>query len=125
MSNGKLTVELPLPTLNDVLNYAKRHWSFYSIKKKKETKRIAWLARAERLKPIERPVDVRCLWLTKNRKTDPDNVAHAIKYVLDGLVVAKVFPNDTRKWIKTLHHDFGVDKSRPRVIVEWEEEDLI
>jgi len=120
---GKLTVPLPLPQLNDVLNDAKRHWSFYSIKKKKETDRVTRLAEAARCRSVDRPVRMWFTWFTKDRRIDPDNLTHGVKYVLDGLVTAKVLSNDTRKWVKGLYHEFEVDKDNPRVEVAWKEEE--
>ena len=37
--------------------------------------------------------------------------------ILDGLVTAGVLPDDTMKYIKSLHHTFIIDKVKPRIEV--------
>lgn len=50
-------------------------------------------------------------WYEDTKKRDPDNIAAAKKYVFDGLVLAKIIPNDGWKqingWIDTFVHGKG------------------
>ena len=61
------------------------------------------------------PVDVTCTWITKDLRKDPDNVSAGVKFILDGLVQAGILPDDRRKQINSIKHEFGVDKQNPRV----------
>lgn len=54
-------------------------------------------------------------WYAKNRNVDPDNISHAIKYILDGLQMGGIIPNDGWKQIGNILHQFEVDPSHPRV----------
>lgn len=57
-------------------------------------------------------------WYAPDRMKDPDNIGHAIKYILDGLQKAGVLPGDGWKNASggTLHL-FGIDAAKPRVEV--------
>lgn len=84
--------------------------------KRRETQSVAWLlARAPR---FERPVTVRFLWVEPNNRRDHDNVAFAKKFVLDGMVMAGVIPDDSPRWVLGFSDSFAVDRDRPRVEVE-------
>ncbi len=60
---------------------------------------------------------IRFLWVATNRRKDPDNVAFAKKFVLDGLVAAGVLSGDGWKNIVWLRDDFALDAEEPRVEV--------
>ena len=107
-------IEGKLPDLNSEIDPAKKHWSNYARTKKAWTTRCALAAR--RLKPVK-AVHVHCTWRSKTRRIDPDNLAFAVKYILDGLVVAKVLPDDSWQHVKSIHHTFVVDKKHQGVDV--------
>jgi hypothetical protein len=50
-------------------------------------------------------VSVTCLWREPDARRDPDNVHAGVKFILDGLVDAKVIPSDRRKHIVRVSHD--------------------
>jgi hypothetical protein len=56
-------------------------------------------------KPIKRYV-VRLVWHCVNRNRDPDNVAAAVKYVLDGLVRAGIVADDRWNNVVSIEHVF-------------------
>lgn len=56
--------------------------------------------------PIRGRVVVECLWTCKNKRRDPDNVASAIKIVLDALVDAGVLAGDRWANVGGIAHDF-------------------
>lgn len=69
-----------------------------------------------RYEPItEYPVQIEFIWFRKDIKTDPDNIAFAQKFVLDGLVLAGILEGDTWDHIQSLHHEFIVDAEDPGV----------
>jgi Holliday junction resolvase RusA-like endonuclease len=116
-----ITFNLPgsLPAMNDIIDAAKGHWGGYRSMKEDNTEHVRLkLLNAPRL---EKPVEVTIRWITSNLKQDPDNLMAGQKFIFDGLVAAKVIPNDTRKWVKKITHEFGLDRQNPRVEVEVSE----
>jgi hypothetical protein len=111
------TIHGSLPRLNDTIAATKRHWSLYAKEKAKWTALVAWEAKAARLKPVAHPVEIDFIWYLKDRRSDPDNCRYACKHVLDGLVVAKVLPSDSLKWVVGFSDVFHVDRNVPRVTV--------
>lgn len=78
---------------------------------------MAWLAKQARLPKFEKAYLV-ITWFEPDRRRDPDNIMAGQKFILDGLVAAKVIPNDNQKYIVSIIHRFRVDKQNPRVEVE-------
>jgi len=114
-----------LPGLNEIVEDAKGSGGRgrkYSKSKREETDRIAWLAKAARLKPMGR-VRVIFEWREPNLKRDVDNIRAGAKYVLDGLVAAKVLAKDGRKHVVGLADEYGLDRLLPGVLVTLIEED--
>jgi len=112
----KLVFPGEFPSLNEYIN-AERRNRFIAAKIKKETTQRVKQACAQYARTIDYPVHVQCIWYTKNERKDPDNVAFAIKFLLDGIVEAGLLTNDTRKYVLTLTHFFHTDKHNPRVEV--------
>lgn len=78
------------------------------------------IAQAANIGRTHTPCAVKCVWHLKDGRKDPDNVAFAIKFLLDGLVRAGVLPNDGQKEIWRIVHEFVRD-AREGVSVELEE----
>ena len=116
----KFTIPCELTDLNTYSNAERTNRYIASKIKKEETYLVATLARAK-LKPIEGAYKTRFLWITKDERKDADNVAFAKKFIHDGLVVAGITKNDSRKFLKGFSDEFAVDKSNPRVEVEIHE----
>tara|TARA_R110000803_G_scaffold4759_2_gene15907 strand:- start:1667 stop:2038 length:372 start_codon:yes stop_codon:yes gene_type:complete len=119
------TLVLPgeLPALNEILS---AHWRRYAAVKRANTRMVWAEAMAQKLTRINGAVDVVFLHYRPNRRKDPDNVAAgASKCILDGLIKAKILPDDGLKWISSLHHDFEIDKANPRIEVTLTEVTLI
>lgn len=57
-------------------------------------------------------------WYRKNKKVDPDNIAFAKKYILDGIVAAEALPNDGWSEVLGFSDSFSVDKENPRVEIK-------
>jgi hypothetical protein len=97
----RLWIPGALPSMNDIIDMAKGangRGAKYSKTKRELTQMIAWHARAARLKPVA-AARLAFHWCEVDKKRDPDNIAAARKFALDGLVVAKVLPNDGWKEI--------------------------
>lgn len=112
----KLIFPGEFPSLNEYIN-AERRNRFIAAKIKKETTLRVVQDCAQTQEHIDYPIHILCGWYTKNERKDPDNVAFAIKFLLDGIVTAGVLKNDTRKDILTISHFFFTDKNNPRVEV--------
>ena len=112
----KFVIEGELPSLNEYI-LTERGNKYAAARIKKEwTEAVAWQTKG--LPRIEKPVMVKCSWYVKDRRKDSDNIAFAAKFLLDGLVLAGVLPDDGYEWIRGIGHWFSVDKERPRVEVE-------
>jgi len=117
--NQTLILAGELPALNEIIAASKTHWSRYSRVKRGNTQIVALECRAQRLKPVDAPVKIVFRHYRPNRRKDPDNVAGgAQKAILDGLVKAKILPDDTMRYISSLHHYFQIDRKKPRIEVQ-------
>lgn len=92
--------------------------------KKEETNRVYWSAKISKVKPVKNyPVIIGFTWFVKNKMKDPDNIAFSKKYILDGLVLAKVLKDDSQRYIRGFSGEyFHIDKENPRVEIRIEEE---
>lgn len=81
-------------------------------------KRVAALAREQRVPRFERPVVVIFDWYEPNKRRDLDNVAGTgQKWVLDGLVAADVLPDDNADHVVGIQHWLHFDALEPGAIV--------
>lgn len=111
----RIVIEDLPPTLNDVINMSKRHWSLYSNMKAqwKELVRLSSL----RAKKIEGPVRIVYTFvLPNNRRRDLDNFY--IKGINDGLWF---LPDDNCAIIQEITLKYKVEKNIKRTIIEIEE----
>lgn len=110
-----------LMTLNQYTN-ANRGNKFGGATKKKEATAICALhtkkAMNEGFKLHTFPVNLQFDWYAKDRRTDPDNLAFMQKFVLDGMQKAEAIPGDGWGEIKSLKHNFFIDKDNPRVEIK-------
>ena len=107
-----------LPALNQTIEAGKRHWSKYSRLKREYTELVACLARRQLRPVLSGRVYLSFVWYCRNRKRDPDNIASAKKFIIDGLVTAGILPNDSLRWIMGFSDAFEVDAANPRIEVE-------
>lgn len=105
----QVRIHAKFPTLNQVIGDTKRHWSQYAGKKNQYTNLVA--QQVAHLHPMAGPVRLVFTWYWPNRRSDPDNIAYAQKYVLDGLVQARVIPGDGWNVIRELVHRFEIDSA--------------
>ena len=124
MTEYKLVIPGQLPTLNEIINEAKAHWNNYRVQKENSTEKVAWVAIEAGL-PRLNAVKLDITYYRKNRRHDPDNIAAAKKFILDGLVAAGVIENDGWKQVKGWTEKWEVDKKNPRteiILIEIGEE---
>ena len=88
--------------------------------KDQETKAAYFSILQQELKPFKKPVKMHFTWYmkqSKNGKTkDPDNVAFAKKFLLDGIVKAGILRDDSIKQIKGFTDDFIIDTCEQVII---------
>ena len=114
-----IVIPFRLPGMNEIID-ANRE-SRYAGATQKATYTLLARNAGQNAEPVIGRVDVVCTWYCKDRRRDPDNVSAGIKFVLDGLIQAGVLQNDGWKQIRSIRHEFSVDKQRPRVEVELKE----
>ncbi len=117
-----LWVPGPLPGLNEIIAAAKSgrgKGNAYSRLKADWTQSVWAHAKAAHLRLMETPVRIGFLWVEKDRRRDPDNVAAGgRKLILDGLVKAGVLSDDGSHEIQSWTDTFTVGKKSPGVHVE-------
>lgn len=113
----KHTFSFPLPPgLNKQINEARSHWAVSAKTKRHWTDLIA-------LESYEAPkfsgsVWIDFVWGVPRFDQDPDNVAAAAKFLLDGLKQAKVIKNDNLTVIQSpVIHWYERDRNNPGVLV--------
>jgi Holliday junction resolvase RusA-like endonuclease len=115
----KLIIPCELTDLNTYINAERTH-RYRAADIKKDMTQICTLY-AKKLNSIKGMVNIKITWYCKNQKKDPDNIAFAKKFILDGLVKAGVLENDGWNSILSFEDVFEVDKDRPRVEIEIRE----
>lgn len=115
-----LTIPGRLPDLNDMIDAARRNKITSANMKKDNTEVVAWIAKSKRIPHFDR-VDITITWIEPNQKRDKDNIMAAQKFILDGLVMARVLDNDGWKQIGDILHRFKVDRMNPRIEIDIKE----
>lgn len=101
--------------LNSFISANNRNRYISSKIKKEETERVKYACLDSDLETITECSDFIFCWYVPNKRKDPDNVAFAVKFILDGMVSSGVLPTDSMKFVSGLSHVFKVDKENPRV----------
>ena len=110
-----------LATLNDFIAAMNRNRYDGAQIKRLETQRVKMACRE--LHPVGHyPVDLRLTWYRADRRSDPDNVAFAIKFILDGLQQAGIIKQDNWKCVNSITHNFELDAENPGVEIVISEE---
>ena len=103
-------------TLNPYIN-AERGNRYAAAKiKEVETYRAELIAKVSGVKISRYPVSLYFYWYRQNKKTDPDNIEFAKKFILDGLVKAGVLSDDGWDEIKEIRSKFGLSDN-PSVVL--------
>lgn len=112
-----------LATLNEHIAAERRNRYAGGALKKNMTNMVAWQLKGH--EPIQKPCILTFNWLYSS-KADFDNIRFAVKYILDGMVIAGILRDDSQKWVVGFGGDYftKVDKGDEGVIVEIEEVDL-
>jgi len=114
----KLIIPGTLPTMNEIVELSKQHWSKYSGMKKQYTALVEISANSL---PNLPQADYVITWYCKDKRQDKDNIMAGQKFIFDGLMAAGKIKNDGWKQVRDVLHRFEVDKKNPRVEVEIKE----
>lgn len=111
--------------MNDIIDAAKGAGGTgraYSRMKRELSEAVCWYAKAKRLTPVSKPQLISFEWREKYATRDPDNIVSAKKFVLDGLVLAKVLPDDGWRWVRGFREGWFIciADEKPGVLVQLE-----
>lgn len=110
-----------LPTFNEYIEAERTNKYVAAALKKKYTKICAMAALQVKNKINKNGLyDVIVTWNVINNRIDSDNIFHAIKYILDGLVASGALAKDGRKNIRHNQH-FIFTKDKYLINVELKE----
>ena len=111
-------------TLNEYSDAERTHYRYGASIKKAETNRAVQDLRAQQWDgetPAPKSI-FKFTWYRKNKRTDPDNIAFAKKFLLDSMEEVGIIDNDGWKNVAGFIDEFYVDKENPRVVIELLEE---
>lgn len=107
-------------TLNEYSNAERTHYRYGASIKKAETQRAAnelVFQRRTDAPPVPKSI-FKFTWYRKNKRTDPDNIVFAKKFILDAMQLVGIIENDGWNQVAGFIDDFKVDKDNPRVEIE-------
>nr|DAV14251.1 MAG TPA: crossover junction endodeoxyribonuclease [Caudoviricetes sp.] len=107
------------PTLNEYIDCERGSTIAAAAMKKKCTEQVRVQCIEQRITPVIGKVDMLFEWHSSTRH-DPDNIAFAKKFILDGLQLAGVIENDNRKCIGTMADDI-ISDAKDYVVVHISE----
>ena len=113
-----LKFERTFPGLNEYTRENRAYWRAGKEMKERYTNLVAWEAKGQRLPIWHKPVKILFNWYEEDSRRDLDNIFSAKKFILDGLVMAGVIPDDSQKYVRRLRDEIYIDKNHPRVEVE-------
>jgi len=106
-------------TLNQYSDAERTHYRYGASIKKAETARAVYELKQQWDGTMpDVPVEIIISWWRKNRRTDPDNIVFAKKFILDAMQEVGILENDGWNQVCGFTDDWGVDKDNPRVEIE-------
>ena len=117
---NKIVIQGELMDLNNFIDKQRANRLGGASAKKQETDKCAIHIRQamnQGLRVDKLPVHLNISWYMKNKRKDKDNIAFAKKFILDGMIQARLIRNDGWKEISGFTDEFHVDKNNPRVEV--------
>ena len=119
---AQLIIKGKLPGLNEYIEAERRNRYKAAQMKREAEATVAWVIKANHMKPISRPVVMRYKWFEPNRKRDMDNISsYGRKVIQDALVKMGILKGDGWKYIRGFTDEFLVDKVNPRIEINIEE----
>ena len=97
----RFSIDRKLPGMNEIIASAKKGFGgrVYASSKKKNT-----LAAVEAVRAVDPPLDCFKIyasfeWCVVNKRRDPDNIAAAVKFIFDALVIVGVIKRDSQQYV--------------------------
>lgn len=123
MATNHLVLSFGLPSQNEVIKTAKRHYMAYASMKKKHTAEIGEALIDQGCIP-DTPysrIDIECVWIETGRSRDPDNIlCGGLKPILDAMVKQGIIVDDSIKQVNRITATFERGTERA-VIIKWSE----
>lgn len=95
------------------------HWGRRNALAQQWKDAVYWWARSNGLPKLLPPCMLRVTFpVTDRRRRDGDNPAPTVKAIVDGLVLAGCWSDDTPEWVETASSRFDPDAPRGLVVVE-------
>lgn len=122
-STRKIILMGQLVDLNSYIQAERSSRSWAAKIKKEETEKVA--SQLYKEAKINRPVSLGFHWFIST-KHDYDNICFARKFILDGMVLSQVLPNDNPSWVLGFDGDefYHVPKGEEKIIIELKERNL-
>lgn len=121
---NEVIIGAQLPTLNEYTRSNRSHWSKGAKFKQNIEDLIGWYIvkaiRVNLLHPVVKPCELYIEWHERTKKRDVDNIQSAQKFILDALQKHNIIKNDSRRYVKQIHHNV-VDDKIDYVVVRIEE----
>lgn len=100
--------------MNKIIDASKLHYHKYANMKKENMELVKLLSNG--IPALDR-VFLKIKYFCSDKRTDPDNLVVAKKFILDGLVKSKVLKNDGWKQVAGFKETWDIDKKNPRIEV--------
>jgi len=116
---NKISIPLPLASLNDAIN-ANRTNKYKGAKLKKANTYKCFVHTKKAMNQgviFHFPCNLKFTWIIPNKMKDPDNIASAKKYILDGMQDAGFMKNDNLNYVTGFKDVFIVDKNQESVVI--------
>lgn len=111
------TIPGRLPGLNEYTRANRSHAVIGARMKREAEAEVMWAATDAKLDRITVPVEVRIDWYEETTRRDLDNIAFAVKFILDALVKHGTLRDDNRSCVTGIAHRVFVDRENPRIEV--------
>ena len=117
MTSASFSLDFPLPTLNETIKTARGNRYAAAAQKKKYTTLVAEeiIVQTDRPRFVAASLDI--TWIETKKKRDPDNVFAAVKFILDGMVMASVIEDDDRDHVASITNRIVVSDFRGVVVM--------
>lgn len=105
-----------MPGFNEILQAAKTRGrnsglTLYAYLTKKWTNRIKDIVKQKNIYPVDK-IFLDMVWIEKNKRRDPDNIAAFIKFILDALQKAQIIKNDGWSQVEGWKNKFIIGDQR-------------
>lgn len=105
---NSFTIKAKLPSLNEYTRACRTHRMVGAKFKEEVEEVIGWYIKqaqtAGTLSAIEKPCEIYIDWNEKTKRRDVDNIQSSQKFILDALQKYGILKNDSRKYVKQIHH---------------------